>query len=41
VRSAHLVAQAGFSDLIETLELIEADGPTVRHHEPMKRDGKP
>src|SRR5258708_495760 len=36
----HLVAKSCFSDLIQTLELVEADGVTVRHDEPLKESGK-
>jgi len=36
----HLVAKSCFSDLIQTLELVEADGITVRHDEPVKENGQ-
>jgi hypothetical protein len=34
------VAQAGVTDLIQSEESIEAIGPSVRHQEPVKRDGE-
>src|SRR5712692_8088499 len=34
------VAKSRFSDLIQTLELVEADGVTVRHDEPVKENGQ-
>src|SRR6266478_6825722 len=36
-----LIPQAGITYLVEPLELIQADGITVRHDEAMKHDGKP
>src|SRR6266851_9891360 len=37
----HLVAKSCFSDFIQPLELVEADGVTVRHDEPVKEDREP
>ena len=36
----NLVAKAGIAGLVETLELVKADGVAVRHEQPMKDDGK-
>jgi hypothetical protein len=36
----HLVAECGFADLIEALELVEADRQAVRHDQSMEYDGK-
>ena len=35
-----LIAQSGVADLVEPLELIEADGVSVRHEQAMKDDGQ-
>ena len=37
----HLVAQAGFADLIQTLKLVQRHGIAVRHDEPVKDNGQP
>ena len=36
----NLIAEAGVSDLVHSLELVEADGITVGHDEPVERDGE-
>src|ERR1700691_1296624 len=36
-----LVFQPFLSDLIETLELVEIDGVTIRHNQAVKNDGHP
>jgi hypothetical protein len=36
-----LIAEAGITYLVEPLELVQADGITIRHDEAMKRDGEP
>ena len=35
-----LVAQPGVADLVEALELVEADGIAVRHEQAMEHDGE-
>ena len=35
-----LVAKAGVTDLVEALELIEADRVTIRHDEPVEDNGE-
>ncbi len=35
-----LVPQAGVADLVEPLELVEADGISVRHEQAMEHDGE-
>ena len=35
-----LIAQPGVADLVEALELVEADGIAVRHDEPMEDNGE-
>ena len=36
-----LIPEPGFTDLVEAPKLIEVDGETVRHYEPMKGYGEP
>ena len=36
-----LVAETGVTDLVETLELVEADGLTVGHEKAMEENRKP
>ena len=35
-----LVAKAGVAGLVETLELVEADGVAVRHEQPVEEHGE-
>ncbi len=37
----HFVSESCFTDLIQPLELVEADGVTVRHYEPVEENSEP
>ena len=36
-----LVTKPGISNLVETMEMVEARGISIGHNQPMKRNGKP